>query len=65
MSKKRQESLFWGIVLLLVGALFMLDNFGLEIDVWDFVGQFWPTILIGIGLKNIWLHHQYKNKRQE
>jgi hypothetical protein len=65
MSKRKQESLFWGLVLLIVGALFMLSNFGMDIDIWDFIGDFWPTILIVIGLKNIWDHYQYKSSQEE
>lgn len=65
MSRRRQETLFWGIVLLVIGALFMLDNFGVDIDVWEFIGNFWPLILIGIGLKNIWAHYQDKRMRSE
>jgi lia operon protein LiaF len=65
MSRKKQEQLFWGVVLLIVGALFMLDNFGVDIDLWDIIGEFWPLILIGIGLKNIWYYYSTRRKRQE
>lgn len=60
MSKRRQDMLFWGIILLAIGVIFMLDNLGVDIDVWDIIGDFWPMILIGIGLKNIWVHYQNK-----
>ena len=65
MSKRKQESLFWGLVLLIVGVLFMLDNFGVDIDVWDIIGDFWPTILIVIGIKIIWSHVQYKKETEQ
>lgn len=64
MSKRKQESLFWGLVLLIVGVLFMLDNFGVDIDVWDLIGDFWPTILIVIGIKII-LEHLHYRKNQD
>ncbi len=64
MSKRRQETLFWGIVLLVIGSLFMLDNFGVDIDVWKIIGDFWPMILIGIGVKNIWAHYQSKRLKE-
>jgi hypothetical protein len=64
MSRKKQESLFWGVILLLVGVLFMLDNFGVNIDLWDVIGDFWPTILIAIGLKNIWYHYSAKRQKE-
>jgi len=65
MSKKKQETLFWGVVLLIIGVLFMMDNFGIDIDIWEIIGDYWPLILIGIGLKNIWAHIQTKNNPTE
>jgi lia operon protein LiaF len=62
MSRKKQESLFWGVLLMLIGVLFLLDNFGVDIDLWHIIGDFWPMILIAIGLKNIWYHF---NKKRE
>ncbi len=65
MSKRKQETLFFGVVLLIIGAVFMLNNFGLRINIWDFLGKFWPAILIIIGVKNIIQHLQEKNREQE
>lgn len=62
MSKRKQESLFWGVVLLVIGILFLLDNLGFHIDVWEIIGDYWPLILIAIGAKNIWQH--FYNKPQ-
>jgi len=62
MSRKKQESLFWGIILLLIGVLFLLDNMGVEIDLWDIIGDYWPLILIAIGVKNIWYHFSLKRE---
>ena len=64
MSKKKQESLFWGLVLLIIGFLILLDNFGVDIE-WHNIVQFWPMILIVIGLKNIWQHYTNKKSREE
>jgi lia operon protein LiaF len=65
MSRKKQESLFWGLILLIVGLLFLLDNFGVDIDIWDILDDFWPMILIAIGLKNIWQHYNQKKSHEE
>jgi putative Mn2+ efflux pump MntP len=62
MSKRKQESLFWGIVLLIIGVLFLVDNLGFNIDIWDIIGDYWPIILIAIGIKNIWQHFMAKNQ---
>jgi hypothetical protein len=64
MSKQKQEYLFWGVILLIIGTLFLLDNLGLNIDLWDIVGTYWPLILIGIGAKNIYAHYSEKNKKE-
>lgn len=63
MSKRKQESLFWGVVLLIIGILFLLDNLSFHIDVWEIIGDYWPVILIAIGAKNIWQH--FYNKPRE
>ena len=65
MSRKKQESLFWGLILLIVGVLFLMDNFGLDIDIWDILDDFWPMILIAIGLKNIWHYYSLKQSQEE
>jgi lia operon protein LiaF len=61
MANTKRESLFWGMIILLLGMLFLLKNFGIEIDVWHMLGQYWPLILIYIGLKNIYFNLK-KNK---
>jgi len=43
---------FWGFVLIAVGLLFLLDNLGV-LDFGEFVSNFWPIILILIGVKMI------------
>ena len=65
MSRKKQESLFWGLILLIIGVLFLLDNFGVDIDIWDILDHFWPMILIAIGIKNIWQHYTFKRNQEE
>jgi lia operon protein LiaF len=60
MANTKRESLFWGLIILVLGMLFLLKNFGLEINVWHLLGKYWPLILIYIGVKNIFL---YINKK--
>lgn len=44
----RRGGLFWGLLLILLGGLFLLDNFGiLDINVWQI---FLPAVLIVLGL---------------
>jgi len=48
------HSVFWGIIFLLFGVLFLLGNLGIMyFDFWDFIGDWWPVILIVIGISVI------------
>lgn len=49
----RRENIFWGLGLVLLGGLLLLDNMGLlprNINVW---ALFWPLVLIGLGVAGI------------
>ena len=39
---------FWGIVLFVVGIVFLLSNYAILPET---VSKFWPVVLLGIGLK--------------
>jgi hypothetical protein len=56
MANTKRESLFWGMIILTLGMLFLLKNFGLEINIWHLLGKYWPLILVYIGVKNIYLY---------
>ena len=50
MSKKRTaDSLVFGLILLALGTVFLLDNFGIDIEVWKLLAKYWPVILIVFG----------------
>lgn len=42
-----EGSIWWGISLIIVGLLFLLHNFGIRLN---WLGDFWPLLLIGIGV---------------
>jgi putative Mn2+ efflux pump MntP len=44
MAKKQRDALVWGIILIVIGIIFILNNF--DIDVWEYVARLWPVILI-------------------
>ncbi len=56
MANTKRESLFWGLIILVLGMLFLLRNFGLEINIWHLLGTYWPLILVYIGVKNVYLY---------
>jgi len=44
MAKKQRSALAWGIILIVLGLIFILDNF--NIDVWDILARLWPLALV-------------------
>jgi hypothetical protein len=45
---------FWGLVLLVIGLLFLAINFGwVEPEIWNHIWRLWPLLLIAIGLRSI------------
>ena len=45
-----RQGIFWGGLLILIGVLFLLDNF-YYLDIGDIISTYWPLILIGFGIK--------------
>ncbi|MBD3414217.1 MAG: hypothetical protein GF421_07305 [Candidatus Aminicenantes bacterium] len=46
-NKHRQENLAWGIILILIGAVFLLDN--INVNVWNAFARLWPVVIIAWG----------------
>jgi hypothetical protein len=47
----RRRSIVWPLVLITLGVLFLLANFGIIPDVGDFIARWWPLILVLLGLE--------------
>jgi predicted membrane protein len=51
MSQSGNNSgLFWGVMIIIFGVLFLLDNFYI-ISFGNFISTYWPLILVAIGIK--------------
>ncbi len=61
MKKQQQGNLFWGVLFLILGAVFLMNNMGMDIDVGELFLTYWPLILIAVGIKNLWPHLLKKN----
>lgn len=49
---RRRGGLFWGMILILLGAILLLENMGfLPVSAW---GLFWPAVIILLGLWFLW-----------
>lgn len=56
MQTSIMHRLFWGMVLVAVGVLFLLDQTGtVSIDIGDLFSNYWPVIIILFGLQGILL----------
>jgi hypothetical protein len=49
----RLSTLFWGVLFVLIGGLFLLNNFGVLDVNWDTIWRLWPMILVFWGLSII------------
>lgn len=49
----RSKKIFWGIILLFLGTLLLLENFNIIEFAWSQIWRFWPVILILIGINII------------
>jgi hypothetical protein len=45
----KTEKVIWGLILIFIGAVFLLNNFGVINFYWGSVWRFWPIIFILIG----------------
>lgn len=53
-SKPYRRSIFFPLLLVVVGLLFLLNNFGyIRRDLWEVIRIYWPVILIVIGLDSL------------
>ncbi len=62
---KRKDALIWGIILIAIGALFLLDNINLNIDVWHILSNYWPVILIVWGAWKLALGIKESSEKDE
>jgi membrane protein DedA with SNARE-associated domain len=64
---KHRDSLVWGIILIVIGGIFLLHQF--DINVWHFLWQsfwrLWPVILIVWGVQKLMLGLKEKSGRSE
>ena len=61
---KANSGIFWGGILILLGALLLLDNF-YYLDFGDIISTYWPLILVAIGIKMIYNRSRYRVEGEE
>ena len=55
------SGLFWGVILILFGVLFLLDNFYF-LDFGDIMYTYWPLLLVAIGIKILLDHRRQQTE---
>lgn len=58
-ERKTQGRIFWGLLLIVLGVLFLLDQMH-RLDFGDLIGHYWPVVFILIGI-SILLSNNFKN----
>jgi hypothetical protein len=51
-KQKYRDSLIWGIILIVVGGIFLLET--LHVRVWHYVWRLWPVIFIAWGANKLY-----------
>ena len=64
-NSKHRDSLVWGLILVVLGLLFLLDNLDLNVDVWHILSNFWPVVLIAWGAWKLFLGLKEKEEARE
>jgi len=62
-NRRRKDPLVWGIILIILGIIFFLEN--IDIDVWDTLAHLWPVVLIVWGAWKLYYgirEHQEKSE---
>jgi hypothetical protein len=54
MSGVRRGTLTFGLVLVAIGVIFLLETWYERFSVWDLIGRYWPVILIIVGLSKLY-----------
>lgn len=56
----KTEKIIWGLILIFIGSVFMLDNFDIIDFYWGSVWRFWPIIFILIGANMLFSRSENK-----
>lgn len=52
----KADKVFWGIIFIFIGGIFLLENFGFIDFSWRHVWRFWPVLLIIAGVNIVFSH---------
>jgi len=56
----RRRSIVGALILIVIGALFLYSNLNPAFDPWPLVSQYWPLLLVFIGLGKLWDYYRFR-----
>lgn len=62
-KNKRRDTLVWGVILITLGFIFLLESF--HVEIWHYVWRFWPVILIVWGIDKLSIGLKERKAREE
>ncbi|MBM3789181.1 MAG: hypothetical protein FJW35_02400 [Acidobacteria bacterium] len=60
-ARTRGGVLIAGLILITIGAIFLLDNWYPGFSPWRLIARYWPVLLIIIGLRKIYCYFSRQN----
>ena len=64
MKRKGLGTIYWAVVLILVGTFLLLNNFGYTLPIWQMLAVYWPLLLIAWGLVKIVDYYRFRDQRR-
>ena len=55
-TQSRSGPLWAGIILMSIGAIFLIETWFGSVSIWRMLARYWPIILILVGLKKLYLY---------
>jgi len=55
-TRSRSGPLWAGIILMSIGAIFLIETWIGSVSIWRMLARYWPVILIVLGLKKLYLY---------
>src|SRR5688500_3452475 len=56
---------FWGVVLIFAGAVFLAKNLGHDVQIWAGIARYWPVLLIAWGMLKLIDYYHWQQSGKE
>jgi uncharacterized integral membrane protein len=59
-ARTRSGALTAGLILIVLGVIFLVENYYESFSAWRLIARYWPVILIIIGLRKMYLYFAWE-----